>query len=286
MSLLNAMGLPPQFGITLLLFFFALTLVPFFAGKDFGILKIPEFGEMTRQRLRRAAPALLFCAIVLHLPIYSSPGTDREDLDEKKLSAEESVESPPTEQESIDYEDLVLDLKKEVGILRGTWENDDLGETSRSVVASKAAPLGDRLSRVADSNLGIGAAITKHEYCLYAYLMAADVETSSIKAAQYANLGIEHGNVALGLVEEAIAKDNEDRYSRAVVDWLLEVGMRDRLNFLISQTMAIEYRTGKAHAAFEARKRLQLVSSQFKEYYKYKENRILLPILSLGEEPE
>ncbi len=74
MSLLQAMGLPSQFGITLLLFFFILTMVPVFAGKYFGVLKIPEFEDPTKRRLRRLAPLLLIGAVLLHLPILSTRG--------------------------------------------------------------------------------------------------------------------------------------------------------------------------------------------------------------------
>ncbi len=109
MSLLGKMGLPPQFGITLLLFFFALTLVPYFAGKDFGILKIPEFENSTKRRLRRAAPALLLCAVFLHLPILKSPETEREGHNSETQSTETST-VPQAESNTSDPGDRSVSL--------------------------------------------------------------------------------------------------------------------------------------------------------------------------------
>jgi len=110
MSLLEAMGLPSQFGITLLLFFFILTMVPIFAGKDFGVLKIPEFEDPTKRRLRRLAPILLIGVVLLHLPILPPHGSARGESEEKNSKirngassrvepGQQDMETRPKEQE-------------------------------------------------------------------------------------------------------------------------------------------------------------------------------------------
>ncbi len=116
MSVLEATGLPSQFGTTLLLLFLILSIVPFFSGKDFGVLKIPEFGEASKRRLRLVGPLLLLTAIILHLPLLplrtpteshledrnpatsvdadiedSAPGKINSDLNESRASADKEA---------------------------------------------------------------------------------------------------------------------------------------------------------------------------------------------------
>ncbi len=61
--------LPQAFGGLFITFALILTLAPYLAGHDFGILKVPEFGARSRNRLRWLGPLALLAAIFLHVPL-------------------------------------------------------------------------------------------------------------------------------------------------------------------------------------------------------------------------
>ena len=69
MSLLESANLPDGFGYLLLVISLILTMAPWLHGRDFGILKIPQFESAQRRKLKFAGPAILATAILLHLPI-------------------------------------------------------------------------------------------------------------------------------------------------------------------------------------------------------------------------
>ncbi|MGH9421752.1 MAG: hypothetical protein ACRD3J_17370 [Thermoanaerobaculia bacterium] len=71
-NLLQLLRLPPEFGVAILIFSFALSVTPYLAGSDFGVIKIPLLSHAMRKRLRTAGPVALFVAIFLHLPLLSS----------------------------------------------------------------------------------------------------------------------------------------------------------------------------------------------------------------------
>ncbi|WP_171236891.1 tudor domain-containing protein [Ruegeria sp. HKCCA6837] len=68
MSILERANLPDGFGYVLLVFGLILTLAPWFHGRDFGIVKIPQFENDQRRKLKLIGPAILTAAILLHLP--------------------------------------------------------------------------------------------------------------------------------------------------------------------------------------------------------------------------
>ena len=60
-SILDLLGLPGAFGGTLLVLSLILALAPYFAGLDFGVIKIPDFSPEWRRRLKWLGPfALVF----------------------------------------------------------------------------------------------------------------------------------------------------------------------------------------------------------------------------------
>jgi hypothetical protein len=71
-SVLQRLGLPPEFGLTLLVVCFALAVAPYFSGADFGIVKIPSFKSVVRRNLRFGGPIALIAVIFLHIPIFRS----------------------------------------------------------------------------------------------------------------------------------------------------------------------------------------------------------------------
>ncbi|MFQ5648943.1 MAG: hypothetical protein ACE5IY_03290 [bacterium] len=69
-SILEHLGLPAQFGITLLLFCFILAVAPYVSGLDFGMLRVPQFPEPARRRLKWIGPLALLIAILVHVPFF------------------------------------------------------------------------------------------------------------------------------------------------------------------------------------------------------------------------
>jgi hypothetical protein len=69
-SVLQWLGLPEQFGATLLIVCLVLSIAPYFSGADFGILKLPSFKPVIRRNLRFAGPIALAVAIFLHIPFF------------------------------------------------------------------------------------------------------------------------------------------------------------------------------------------------------------------------
>jgi outer membrane protein OmpA-like peptidoglycan-associated protein len=68
-SIITALNLPREFGITLLALTLVLALVPYFAGHDFGVVKVPKIQEGQRKPLRILGPVLLVLAVFLHVPV-------------------------------------------------------------------------------------------------------------------------------------------------------------------------------------------------------------------------
>lgn len=71
MSILQLAEIPREFGILLLGLTLALALVPYFAGHDFGVVKIPNLQWQRRRVLRVLGPLLLALAAFLHAPVFS-----------------------------------------------------------------------------------------------------------------------------------------------------------------------------------------------------------------------
>ena len=70
-SLINLSGIPDGFANTLLVFSFILILVPYYSGKDFGVLKVPDVSMGARRTLRIVGPILLFSVVFAFLPVFS-----------------------------------------------------------------------------------------------------------------------------------------------------------------------------------------------------------------------
>ena len=70
-SLMKLSGLPDAFTNTLLVFSFILVLVPYCAGKDFGVFKVPDVSMISRKILRLVAPVLFLAIMFAFLPIFS-----------------------------------------------------------------------------------------------------------------------------------------------------------------------------------------------------------------------
>jgi hypothetical protein len=69
-SVLDLLGLPSQFGYTLLIIGLILALAPYFSSYDFGVLKIPDFTDRTKKILRIIGPMSFLIAISFHLRLY------------------------------------------------------------------------------------------------------------------------------------------------------------------------------------------------------------------------
>lgn len=60
--------LPQEFGILLLTLALVLAVAPYLFGHDFGVIRVPDFGESMRQRLKWVGPVLLIVAVLIHIP--------------------------------------------------------------------------------------------------------------------------------------------------------------------------------------------------------------------------
>lgn len=69
--ILDLLGLPGAFGVTLLVVSLILVLAPYFAGLDFGVIKIPDFSPEWRRRLKWFGPFTLVFIILIHIPFYT-----------------------------------------------------------------------------------------------------------------------------------------------------------------------------------------------------------------------
>jgi hypothetical protein len=72
-SLFKLVGLPDTFSSLLLVIALILSLAPYFSGADFGVLKVPNFDDSFRKRLKVVGPALLILVIFMFLPIVPPP---------------------------------------------------------------------------------------------------------------------------------------------------------------------------------------------------------------------
>ena len=69
-SLYKLSGIPDTFGVVLLTFAFILLLAPYFSGADFGLFKIPVFGQPAKKWLKIIGPiAFLACAFPF-VPVF------------------------------------------------------------------------------------------------------------------------------------------------------------------------------------------------------------------------
>jgi len=76
-SILQVLGLPGTFGLTLLGMSLILTLAPYFAGLDFGVLKVPDFSHQWRRKLKWLGPIILLLMIFIHIPLFSTTGVQK-----------------------------------------------------------------------------------------------------------------------------------------------------------------------------------------------------------------
>lgn len=82
-NLVEFWGLPPEFGVAILLVSFALLLSPYFGGVDFGILKIPDLPLSARKWLYIVGPLFFAASIAAHVPLIENqplPQTETEPL--------------------------------------------------------------------------------------------------------------------------------------------------------------------------------------------------------------
>lgn len=67
MSILDAAGLPEQFGFLLLAIATILLLSPYLSGSDLGMIKIPNLSEGAKKSLKLGGPIAMLAVIVLHV---------------------------------------------------------------------------------------------------------------------------------------------------------------------------------------------------------------------------
>jgi len=71
-SVFEASRLPPAFGAALLIFLLVLALSPYLAGYDFGVFKVPTFGQGLQRALKIMGPILFLGCVLLFVPVFPS----------------------------------------------------------------------------------------------------------------------------------------------------------------------------------------------------------------------
>jgi len=94
-SINNRCGIPSAVGALFITVAFALTLSPYLANADFGVLKVPDFQPVTLHLLEVLGPILLLTSILLNFPLF-----------------EQSTISPRSAGTTISANVLVLNLTK------------------------------------------------------------------------------------------------------------------------------------------------------------------------------
>lgn len=82
-SVIEVLGLPKEFGITILCASFVLTLTSWLGDTDldFGIFKVPRMPPKTQHVLRFIGPISLVSAIAIHVPLLAPPKDKDADSD-------------------------------------------------------------------------------------------------------------------------------------------------------------------------------------------------------------
>jgi hypothetical protein len=75
-SILEWLGLPPNFGYALLIIGLVLSLSPYLGGSDFGVVKIPDFNTQVRNTLKMLGPTVMLGAILVHVKFLPMRGPD------------------------------------------------------------------------------------------------------------------------------------------------------------------------------------------------------------------
>lgn len=70
-SIIKWMGLPEPFAIVLLILSLIFALAPYLPGKDFGVLKIPQFTPSTRKILKIIGPIVFLTSVMLFVPLIA-----------------------------------------------------------------------------------------------------------------------------------------------------------------------------------------------------------------------
>ena len=71
-SIIKLLGLPEAFAVVLLILSLILALAPYLPGKDFGIIKIPDFTPNTQNKLKLTGPIIFLVSLMLFLPLMTS----------------------------------------------------------------------------------------------------------------------------------------------------------------------------------------------------------------------
>lgn len=167
MTVLKLWGFPDAFGYTLLMLGLILTLGPYFFGLDFGVLKIPNFGDNIRKYLTFIGPIWLVLAIGLYLPFLPS-------------SEEAKASLPPSDEVTVRMSDVddraelyingKLSYKAQYGYqgYEPTWfpfpgydnlVNSTPGDSQNIIITSNLKPGENKLRfRLWDSGIAPGAA--------------------------------------------------------------------------------------------------------------------------------
>jgi hypothetical protein len=182
-----------------------------------------------------AAAALLFTSVFFQWPpvfaarIYKAPAND--------VVYQPTVGDPK-----------VWDLEQQVNNLRGTWETvPEYGEATKKEVLERATKVGSNLLDVDDKELGPSGHVIKREYSCYAFIMAADTETSQEWKTKYAQQAIDLCKSASDDLRFVFANKAQNRNLEYVAAWAKRMDQEPFVDYLSAMALCIQATSTSDH---------------------------------------
>ncbi len=174
----------------------------------------------------------------------------------------------------------VLDLKREILVIRGEWETlEETGEPAWRRVSESARPLAEDLASVDDSQLSLGARIQQQQYVAYANVMACDVACERDAGIAFCTDAVVAAERGLALVRQATGLLGTSEDSRLLSAWMRQERIPDRLHFLLALAHALKARLGVDESREAALAHLAQVSEVHKRENGSTNNPLLVPLL-------
>jgi hypothetical protein len=216
-----------------------LVLIGFAVMLFFGVLRVMTSAGILPKVSRGAAGEVLRSIIkygfILAIAVVIM-GFSLEIFKVSKSTPHKSEPSPKQQATS-----TVLELKRRILDLRGTFETIDDFPQAAIRVQDEAIPLAERMLNIKDEKLALGHRITKYAFAGLAYVLAAEVENNADRAKAYSIYSINALDQSLYLIEEARrAADGTDKYYNDLAEWIEAGHVVNWLNYNKAIALAVK----------------------------------------------